>query len=1006
MSPLPPASTEESQRTVAATGLLVAAIACVASAGAVLLGLHPAIAAGVPAVGAVACGVLLWRAREPTGRAGRVGDSQRRLGYLAQNAQLLADGLNLGLACLDAADVYTFANRALVRWLGRQRGELIGQMLGQAGDGALRQAIAGGLARARDGEIVHLERPVALHDGEKALSLWLVPQRSQITGQVSGLGLLAIDCGVRQSCAAHVADCRQRMHELAAAASAWLREMGQDGRLGYLPLEASMPAIEPQASLVLPGGASNSVLATEVRAAEALSRLQTMLQRIPVGFAMLDRAGNIVLCNSRLGDLLGGDSQTFAPGVALRPVLEGLVRRGAFARAAGHEAGWLEDRFGGDLHWTGTSEEQMAGGAWLLIGGRVTSAGGSALVAIDISALKAAETELRQAHDDLGAALGPRDDLLAEAGAEAGDAAGRLLGDLTGTLGSGLVGEQRLYGRLSRAAIDALLDEVDEVLDLSKVSARPSLPVAVQFDPAALVQEIARFLCGREPYAATEIGVVAGATVPLTLVGDIARLRQALLDLSVRGLRHDASGMVMRLDWSPVDYATGYLRFETELYGAAADQRAVGPLNYARELLSSLGGHVGTRVTNDRRIFWCTAQFGVAPSSRTTATEAREVPRARVLLCLPDVAAQAVTQQLRLWRCERVDAVAPADLRQAIREAEAPYHLALVDRALAGANAGAALIDLAGAGTQLVLVQDEAAPDAEPPAVEQGAAVALTRRPVLPGDLWQWLRRADLPAPAPAEAEPGPPPPEAGQPLQILLAEDSPTNQLVTKAMLEGQPVAIDIAGDGRQALEAARHKAYDLILMDVAMPVLDGLSATEAIRGTTAYNATVPIIALTANTMFDDQERCLAAGMDGFLSKPITRQALLDALRQWCREVGATDVLAAGLLDTAAVAQLRHDTGADAFARLIASFAAEARSRQARLVAAAAGGDRTGVEHEAHSLKSTSGTYGAKRLAEVAAAIEQAAMASDLARVERDIANLPHLVEATLQALETVQQG
>ncbi|MEQ9641307.1 MAG: response regulator [Alphaproteobacteria bacterium] len=1001
-----PAAGSGRGQSAASIGLLIACLSCAAAAGSVALGLHPAIGIGAPIAGALVCGLLLWRGRSRAdGNWSAIEQASGRLSYLSSNMHLMADNLDLALVVIDRADSYVFVNRTYARWLGRDRDALLGQVLGQGGDGPLRETVSRGLARARAGDMVHVEAEVALAAGNLDLSIWLVPERSEATGQVTSVGLLFLDRTERRGYEAHLADCRARMAELADAASAWLLEVGQDARLGFLPLEGGAPAIDTQARLSLSNGGGNALLASEVRAAEALARLQTVLQSIPAGFALLDRGGRIVLSNGRLGELLAGDAQAFGAGIALHSAIDGLVGQGSFAQAAGHEAIWLADRFGDGVHWTGVTEEQMADGRWLRVGGRMTSAGGSILTVMDVSALKSAHAELEVAREDARGAADVRAAMVSEFGHDPADTRGRLLMSLVRVLDAGLGAEQRMLARLSRGAAESLLDQIDEGLDLSKLSNRSTVPLAVPFEPVGLVEDIGRFLCGRDPYKSAEIGVVVGATVPAGLVGDVTRLRQALLDLSVRGLRHGSDGMVMRLDWSPVDYAMGYLRFEIEVVGTDVPDRAAGSLTYARELLTNLGGHVGTRVTNGRRIYWCTAQFSVAPAARASVVDGRALPQARVLLCLPPVAAQAVTQQLRLWRCATVDSVAPADLRGAIAGDGEPYHLALVDRALAGVNAGAALLDLAGNGTQLVLVQDEAAPDAEPSALDAEAPVQLARRPLLPNAIWQWLRRADVPLTAPGETVDAPPPPDQNQPLQVLLAEDSPTNQLVTKAMLDGMPVEIDIAPDGQQAVESARLRSYDLILMDVAMPVMDGLSATEAIRRTTPYNQHVPIIALTANTMFDDQERCLAAGMNDFLSKPITRQALLGTLSRWCREVGMPDgsrpISSAGLLDDATLSQLRHDTGQDAYQRLIASFAAEARSRQARLAAAAAAGDRVAVEHEAHSLKSTSGTYGARKLAQIAAAIEAAAMQDSLARVERDIAGLTQLTEATLQALE-----
>ena len=117
--------------------------------------------------------------------------------------------------------------------------------------------------------------------------------------------------------------------------------------------------------------------------------------------------------------------------------------------------------------------------------------------------------------------------------------------------------------------------------------------------------------------------------------------------------------------------------------------------------------------------------------------------------------------------------------------------------------------------------------------------------------------------------------------LRILVAEDNPANQVVARMMLEKMGHQVDMADDGNAAVAAARSVAYDVILMDVRMPVMDGLEATRAIRGLEGVASTVPIIALTANAMASDREKCLSAGMTGFAIKPLSRAALERALAE-----------------------------------------------------------------------------------------------------------------------------
>jgi CheY-like chemotaxis protein len=152
-------------------------------------------------------------------------------------------------------------------------------------------------------------------------------------------------------------------------------------------------------------------------------------------------------------------------------------------------------------------------------------------------------------------------------------------------------------------------------------------------------------------------------------------------------------------------------------------------------------------------------------------------------------------------------------------------------------------------------------------------------KPILPGELREEIRRifADLPQVAPGSGQPVAPP---DRPLKILLAEDNRVNQAVATAMLSKRGHQVTVAGDGMEALEAMAAGEFDLVLMDVQMPEMDGFDATRAIREREAgASRRIPIVAMTAHAMAGDRERCLEAGMDDYVSKPITPTELFEAI-------------------------------------------------------------------------------------------------------------------------------
>ncbi len=253
--------------------------------------------------------------------------------------------------------------------------------------------------------------------------------------------------------------------------------------------------------------------------------------------------------------------------------------------------------------------------------------------------------------------------------------------------------------------------------------------------------------------------------------------------------------------------------------------------------------------------------------------------------------------------------------------------------------------------------------------------------------------------PRPALAKPLP-----GARGRVLIAEDGEANQLVAAAILRKAGYAVDLARDGEEALGAARTAAYDLVLMDVRMPRMDGLAATAAIRGLEGPAGRVPIIAMTAAAMPDEVARCLEAGMDAHVAKPMDLTALLAAVsdmlenrpRRSRAAVEEPNPAGPTLIDHTTLQELRAAVGPGRLPRLIGVFADETRARVARLTAT---DDISVIEEEAHGLKSAAGTFGAAALRSIASSLEEACVARDMPRVSELCRSLPNLVEKSLAA-------
>lgn len=247
-------------------------------------------------------------------------------------------------------------------------------------------------------------------------------------------------------------------------------------------------------------------------------------------------------------------------------------------------------------------------------------------------------------------------------------------------------------------------------------------------------------------------------------------------------------------------------------------------------------------------------------------------------------------------------------------------------------------------------------------------------------------------------------------PAHLLLVEDSPVNRSVAEALLHPLGHDIEAAGNGAAALEAVQAARYDLIFMDVAMPQLDGLAATRAIRALGGWCAAVPIVAMTASVEPGTREACRRAGMSDFIAKPLLRGELAACLER-CLGPGAGGPLAepvedrAGggaepLLDREVLNQLRRDCRPVMFDEIVGGFLQESERRAAAMQGLEEAGE---LSRQAHTLKSLAGSLGAAALRRHAAEIEELCRRGDLAAARPAVAGLTALVRETGAALRAL---
>jgi len=219
---------------------------------------------------------------------------------------------------------------------------------------------------------------------------------------------------------------------------------------------------------------------------------------------------------------------------------------------------------------------------------------------------------------------------------------------------------------------------------------------------------------------------------------------------------------------------------------------------------------------------------------------------------------------------------------------------------------------------------------------------------------------------------------------RVLVAEDSRSNQIVARALLEKAGCNVQIVNNGEEAVEAVRDDVFDMVFMDISMPVMDGLQATQMIRSMQGESSRVPIVAMTANVFSEDRDKCLQAGMNDFISKPVHVKSLLDQLTHWLsptdtpavqsrqKQAGGESRSDVVLMDSQELSKMEEETSRELMTHVIGIFIKEVKENLASLQEAAGQADPVAMAERAHAIKSSSGTFGALRLHDAASRVEE----------------------------------
>jgi two-component system, sensor histidine kinase and response regulator len=557
---------------------------------------------------------------------------------------------------------------------------------------------------------------------------------------------------------------------------------------------------------------------------------------------------------------------------------------------------------------------------------------------------------------------------------------------------------QRGYLEKIESSTRHLLGIIDDVLDISKLEAGK---LTLEVGPVALARvldDVAGLIGSACHDKGLTLRIDVAPDVPGTVQGDALRLRQVLLNLVTNAVKFtDAGGVAIRVErldgatdevwlaFSVVDSGIGISPAERERLFTSFNQadatitRRFGGtglgLAISKSLVELMGGAIDvTSRPGEGSTFRFTARF--APrDARGDARVLRIDLRGRRALVIDDPRASAALREM-LTGMGIVVEECHSKAEGSARLGAARFDVAFVARSMLRTADGDFGSRAAARGTALFVIDEYRASGGE---VVQGPEVAaVLRKPIDASALFDalagWIDGVGAPHPGSVPAAPRAQP-TFDATLRILLVEDNRLNQEVGVALLEELGLRATIAVDGREALMLLRRdESFDLVLMDVQMPVMDGLTATRAIRNDPRLRA-LPVIAMTANALATDREACLAAGMNAVVTKPIDPDDLARALathlpqRPAAAKAGG---LPRGIAGLDVERGLRFTRGKeDLYLRILRGFFEEQRDLPRELARRLVASDRVGAERLVHTVRGLASGLGAHALAAAAEAVE-----------------------------------